>query len=273
VNPSIAMLHRSDTPSRPSPLEIDLMSAQPAASLTPPDGAAPRARPLGFRDAGAWFAALLAIAIFAFWTPYFSHPFSGPSAATHFHVATMLVWCLLLVVQPWLIRRQRRALHRTLGRLSGLLIVPMLAGFVLLAHERLNAPDGPPQPLRHYILYLQALGLTLFAVSYAGAMIGRRQPLVHARFMVCSGLVLLDPIVARILLFWVEPTPAFPPQFVSYPLTDLILIGLIVLERRAARGRAVFPAMLGLIVVLQVLTFVVTAQPFWADFARWFAAR
>ena len=64
-------------------------------------------------------------------------------------------------------------------------------------------------------------------------------------------------------------TPSSPRRFESGPW----LIGLIVLERRAARGRAVFPAMLGLIVVLQVLTFVVTAQPFWADFARWFAAR
>lgn len=251
------------------------MSAPSAPSASDPspqrDLASPR-RTLGFRGASPWFIALLAVSVFAFWPPYFSHPFSGPSGATHFHVATMLIWCALLIVQPWLIRTQRRELHRTLGRFTWVMIGPMLAGFVLLAHDRINAPEGPPQPLRHYILYLQVLGLSLFAVSYAGAMIWRHRPLIHARFMVFSGLVLIDPVVARVLIFRVDPMPAFPPQFISYPLTDLILIALIVLERKASSGRAVFPALLGLTVVLQVLTFVVTAQPFWNDFAHWFAA-
>lgn len=246
----------------------------PAASTTAPEPALvsrQKAR-AGFPHSATAFAALLAIAIFAFWPPYFSHPFSGPSAATHFHVATMLVWCALLIVQPWLIRRQHRDLHRWLGRMTWVLIGPMLAGFVLLAHERLNAAVGPPPALRLYILYLQLLGFVLFAASYAGAMIWRHPPLIHARFMICTGLVLIDPIIARILLFWIEPAPAFPPQLISYPLTDLLLLALIVAERKAASGRAVFPAMLGLIMLLQALTFVVTTQPFWADLARAFAA-
>lgn len=248
------------------------MSAQSVSHTSPQGDIAPARRAASFRAASPWFIALLAVSLFAFWPPYFSHPFSGPSGATHFHVATMLVWCALLIVQPWLIRTRRRDLHRTLGRFTWLLIGPMLAGFVLLAHERINAVEGPPQALRHYILYLQVLGLTLFAASYAGAMIWRHRPMVHARFMICSGLVLIDPVVARIVIFWIDATPAFPPQFISYPLIDGILIALIVLERKAASGRSVFPAMLGLIAVLQVLTFVVTAQPFWDDFARGFAA-
>lgn len=248
------------------------MSAQ-STNVSPPSI---RREPSGFsvasfRAASPWFIGLLAVSIFAFWRPYFSQLFAIRDAATHFHVATMLVWCGLLIVQPWLIRTRRHAVHRRLGQFSYGLFLPMLAGFVLLAHERLNALQGPPEALRHYILYLQVMGLLLFASCYLMAIVWRRSPLVHARFMVGTGLVLIDPVVARIVLFWIDATPAFPPQFLSYPIIDAFLVALIVLERKAGSGRAVFPALLGLFAVFQVLTFVVTAQPFWADFARWFA--
>lgn len=249
------------------------MSAQ-----TSPTGdlAARPARPqpkLGsFHAAGPWFAALLAFAIFAFWPPYFSHLFAIGDVATHFHAATMVIWCSLLIVQPWLIRSRRHALHRRLGRLSYALFPLMVIGFVVLAHDRINSINGPPPELRNYILYLQVEGLALFSISYLLAVAYRGSPMIHARLMVCTGIILLDPAIARIFIFHLDQMPSFPPQFVTYPVIDLLLLALIVLERKAVRGRAVFPAMLGLFAVVQVLTFVVTPQPFWADFANWFAA-
>lgn len=246
------------------------MSAQTEASSL--SSARPLSGVTTFRGASPWFIALLAFAIFAFWPPYFSRLFAIENATTHFHVMTMVIWCSLLIVQPWLIRTRRHALHRSLGKLSYALFPLLVIGFVALAHQRINSAEGPPPELRNYILYLQVEGLALFSISYLLAVLYRGSPMIHARLMICTGLVLLDPAIARIFIFRLDQMPPFPPQFVSYPLTDLIFLALIFLERKAVRGRAVFPAMLGLFAVVQVLTFVVTPQPFWAEFAHWFAA-
>jgi hypothetical protein len=56
-----------------------------------------------YPNAGYAFAALFAVAVFAFWPSYFSQP-SAASGYMHVHAAVMASWMLLLVVQPFLVR-------------------------------------------------------------------------------------------------------------------------------------------------------------------------
>ena len=90
--------------------------------------------------------------------------------------------------------------------------------------------------------------------------------------MVCTALTLIDPVVVR-LLYWAYPTSSFRYQWITFPLTDLVLLALMWRERHTRVGRSVFPAMLLVFVVAQLVLLLdlYKAAP-WVAFVRWFAA-
>ena len=74
-------------------------------------------------------------------------------------------------------------------------------------------------------------------------------------------------------LLWIDPAPSFNYQWLTFGLTDLILLALIWLERHNRAGRGVFPAMLLVFVAAQAPALLgLTDGALWQGFARWFAA-
>jgi hypothetical protein len=221
---------------------------------------------------GPFFASLLLLAMVTFWPTYVSLPPAANSPYTHFHAAVATLWVLLLIAQPMLIRAGRVRTHRALGKVSWGLAPVFVIAVVLLAHSRISGLEGPAFQMQSFILYLQISLTCVFALSYALAMATRKTMVYHARFMVCTGLTLIDPVVIRLLL-WMDRTPDWNYWWLTFGLTDLVLIVLIWLERNASRGRGVFPAMLVVFVVAQIpALFQLTGQAWWQNFAHWFAA-
>lgn len=74
-------------------------------------------------------------------------------------------------------------------------------------------------------------------------------------------------------LEWALPE-SFPmhPYFWTVVIMDVILIGLIIRERKEKRGRWVFPLILGLYFVIQFILFGRVEIPGWVSLAEWFAA-
>jgi hypothetical protein len=226
-----------------------------------------------FPSSGFWCAALLAVAIFAFWPSYFARLPAGPSAYMDGHAAIMLAWMALLIVQPLLIRARRNDLHRRVGRLSYLLAPAAVVSALLLAHSRFA-----PMPAEEFaqaapFLYLPFAATLLFAFCYGLAMLWRKAPVLHARFMIGTALTLIDPIVARILGLRFPPLPdgrLYP--LIGYTLTELALVALIVADRRAGRGREAFAAMLATFALVHAGFFVLARTESWARIAAWFRA-
>jgi hypothetical protein len=217
-----------------------------------------------------WFAGFFGLALLAFWPSYLSQV-GAANGYVHLHAATAAGWMLLLVGQAWAIGARRVALHRALGKASYALAPLLLLSVLLLAHFRIrNPPEG--YAVQTYVLYLQISLAVLFGLSYALAIWHRRSVARHARFMVCTALTLVDPVVIRILL-WIDPAPSFNYQWLTFGLTDLILLALIWLERHNRAGRGVFPAMLLVFVAAQAPALLgLTDGALWQGFARWFAA-
>ncbi len=100
----------------------------------------------------------------------------------------------------------------------------------------------------------------------------RKDQAVHARFMICTAFTLIDPILIR-LCFWIEPNPTWNYQWLTFGVTDLVILALILAERNAKRARWVLPTMLVVFVLSQLpALFMWTAAPSWQAFARWFQA-
>jgi len=243
-----------------------------------PQGAAvlrsARKRPLDLARSGPYFAALLIVTQIAFWPTYLSLAFSASSAFTHFHAVTATVWLLLLIAQPLAIRTRRLAWHRALGQASYVVAAVVFVSIVLLAHDRMRRATAATADLfavQTYVLYLQLSLAALFGLSYGLGLATRRNMALHARFMVCTGLTLIDPVVIR-LMFWADPTPTWNYQWFTFGLTDLAFIVLIYLERDSRIGRRVFPAMLSVFAASQLPALLgFTDGPSWQSFARWFA--
>ncbi|HEY5723131.1 MAG TPA: hypothetical protein VIT45_12490 [Allosphingosinicella sp.] len=228
------------------------------------------ARMLDLARSWKYFAAFFALALVAFWPTYLSQP-RASSAYTHLHAATAAAWMILLVAQSWAIGARRVALHRAFGKASYLLAPLMILGILLLAHDRIRGISGEAYAIQTYIVWLQLSLAFLFALSYGLAIWTRRSVARHSRFMVCTALTLVDPVVIR-LMFWADPTPDWNYQWATFGLTDLIFLVLIWLERNNRAGRLVFPAMLGIFILAQAPALLgLTNGPLWQGFARWYA--
>jgi hypothetical protein len=183
----------------------------------------------------------------------------------------MLAWCGLLIVQPFLIRAQRRSWHRALGVLSYGVAPTVVVASVLLAHSRFRSMDNPTFAVEARNLYLPLSALALFCLAYGGGILYRRSPALHARFMICTALTMIDPILGRILAFYLPPLPDdLYYQAITYGFADVILLSLAIRDRAQNPGRWVFPAMLAAFVVAHALWFTWAQSDGWRLVASWF---
>jgi hypothetical protein len=217
------------------------------------------------------FAGFFALALVAFWPTYLSHP-RDSSPYTHFHAAAAAAWMLLLIAQSWAIGARRVGQHRIFGKLSYGLAPLLLISILLLAHDRIRGIAGEAYAMQTYILYLQVSLALVFGLSYGLAIWNRRSVARHSRFMVCTALTLIDPVLIRIL-FRIDPTPDWNYQWLTFGVTDLAFAVLIWLERGNKAGRGVFPSMLAVFLLAQLPALLgFTQSPLWQAFARWYAS-
>ena len=212
-------------------------------------GAVPRRPgPWGI-GSGAWMWGLVALVGVGFWKTYFSR-LGLVDAVTHLHAGLMLAWMAMLLVQPWLIRTRRMTLHRQIGQFSYGVMPGVLLTALWLSHLRIAA--APPE-----------MGL---------AIVHRREPALHARYMVATALVMIDPAAARLMLALLPEGARFNPSWGGYAVTFAILTVLIVFDRAAPRGRGVFRFVAAVFALNFVLMHVVPGTQAWQSFAHGWAA-
>jgi len=214
------------------------------------------------RNGVFWFAGFLAAVLAAFWPTYFMRIDRMASPLVHLHGALLFGWCLLLVAQAGLMRGGQRAVHRRLGRLAWVLGPAIVVSSLAVEHGALRRAAGKLGPEDLYFAYVIASLLLLFALTFGLAMFHRRRPALHARYMLCTPLTMIDPVFARILGVHFD-VPYVTGQFTTYGMTDVVLAALWVADRRSGHG--VFPRMLVAFVLLQAPTFFVYRTAWWAQ--------
>jgi hypothetical protein len=113
----------------------------------------------------------------------------------------------------------------------------------------------------------------VFAIAWAGGIAYRKVTVLHAGFMVCTALTMIDPILGRILGFYLPPLPHdLYYQAITYGFGDLILLGLILRKGDDLTSRWALKTMLKIFIVAHALWFTVAQSAAWIAFARWFRA-
>ena len=234
-------------------------------------GAVPRRPgPWGI-GSGAWMWGLVALVGVGFWKTYFSR-LGLADAVTHLHAGLMLAWMAMLLVQPWLIRTRRIALHRQIGQFSYGVMPGVLLTALWLSHLRIAAAPPETFGLQSMLLYLGTAASLMLALFWGLAIVHRREPAMHARYMVATALVMIDPAAARLMLALLPEGARFNPSWGGYALTFAILAVLIVFDRAAPRGRGVFRVVAAVFALNFVLMHVEPGTQAWQSFAHGWAA-
>jgi hypothetical protein len=176
----------------------------------------------------------------------------------------------LLITQPLLLPRHREA-HRRLGAISYVLARAFGIASLLLAHARFRAMDDAKFYQEAASLYLPLSAVVLFTVSYALAMYYRRTMALHARFMILTGLPMIDPVLGRVLFFY---GPSLPHpllyQAITFGLTDLVVIGLLVRPHLRPSLRLKYGLATILFVAAHLGWFTFAQSITWLPIAAWF---
>jgi hypothetical protein len=241
----------------------------PTLGTTTARVAVPRAPAFG--NSGYYFIALFIGAILAFWPPYLSRLPHGGDPYTHAHAVVAVLWCLLLIGQPLLIRMHRHDLHRRLGTMSRVVAPLFVVTSLLLAHAHTLPIDHPRFVVRAPSVFLGLEATLQFAVAYGLALWFRRPTALHARFMIATGLTMIDPVLVRVLSFYTPPF-AHPLlyQVCGYGLCDATLLLLAFRPTLSAHHRRIFGAGVAIFPACHLAWFTVVQGPLWVAFTAWF---
>lgn len=225
-----------------------------------------------FEKSGYYFIALVAFVLLGFWPTYFSKFINGTADFNfyfHFHALMMSLWILALIVQPILIKKKKVSIHRFIGKLSYVLMPLLFISVILLKHSRIG---GQVTEGLGASLWLQTKDLVIIGIMYVVAIKYRHNIQLHARAMIATGIVFIEPALARFLIISVFPEEYGLQAFlITIGLVYALLITLMFLERKQKSGRWIFPLELILYIIFHSLYFLKISFPAWDAFAAWFA--
>jgi hypothetical protein len=229
------------------------------------------------RHAFIWFTAFFVFALWAFWPSYYSRLSEQSDFRFHTHGIVMTLWCVMLIAQAYLIRTNQRALHRTIGYASYVLAPLVVIATINLIHFRMKGGGTLPDiGLFQFALMVNAA--VTFLLLYILAMVFRRDPARHARYMVCTVFPLFTPVTDRLIyahgpsLTSLVPTLSGVPlvQILGFALADALLVSLVVWDWRAKRRVNAFAIALGVVATHHVSVLTLYRFEFWRTFADWF---
>lgn len=144
---------------------------------------------------------------------------------------------------------------------------------LLLAHAHTLDVDNPKFVVRAPSLFLGLSATVQFAVAYALALRFRRTTALHARFMIATGLTMIDPVFVRVLSFYAPPfSHPLLYQVCGYGLCDVVLLLLLWRPALSDRNRRIFLGGVAMFPACHLAWFTVVQGPLWVAFAAWFRA-
>ena len=210
---------------------------------------------------------LLVLAIVGFWDSYFSQLLDFEKDFNfyfHFHASTAMLWILILIAQPLLIRKKKLHLHRRVGKMAAVLMLLFFISVILLTHYQQVDSKAP-----HYIgVYIPFKDLFLLVIFYGIAMYYRKVVFIHARAMIATGIIFIEPALIRAV------RSLFPslesPYMWTIGMIYSILILLIFFGRRYSRGWWIFPLLLCMYIVIHSIVVFRLPMGAFDSFANWF---
>ena len=226
---------------------------------------------IGFEKSSYFFMFLFIIAFVGFWPTYFSNFFKSTfnlSHYMHFHAAMASLWICLLIIQPILIHNRKYFLHKITGKLSYFLAPLFYLSVVLMAHSSLN---GVNETMVWHKLWIPLKDLIIFGTAYLIAIKYRSNSAIHARSMIVTGIVFIEPSLVRFIGYMFFPANSSMAYWITIIIIYLVLFFMILNERNKENGRWIFPLTVILYLFFHMVFIFQIEIGFWIHFSKWFA--
>jgi len=222
-----------------------------------------------YKRAHVYFSLALLVAVIGFFPSYFSR-LGQTDVVRHFHGITALAWMLLLVAQAWLIRQGNRPVHRRIGKSAFVLAPLFIASGLLVTHSMLGGANAFQRAFGPQLAFLDLSSVIYFGVVVGLAIRHRRNIQLHARYMASTVVLVLPPAVSRILGMGVPGIHSFEASVhAAYFLSQLIVVLLLLDDRRLGRIRHPYPVLLVFLLVQQIGFVLVPHWQPWLDLCKW----
>lgn len=222
-----------------------------------------------YPNAYLYFGLAFLIMVAGFFPSYFQK-LGETSLAHHFHGITASLWMLLLVIQPLLYKSGNMQWHRMLGKSSFILVPLLIVGGLVMIHVMMNEGNYPPL-VPFQLGFIDFFTLGQFALFYILAIKNISDTQYHARYMACTIFGPFIPAITR-LLFWVPGVDSFSISLnLSYFIVEIVLLMLILDDKRRGKIRLPYPLMLGFIGVQHLIMNYVAEWGWWQEFMKSYA--
>lgn len=214
-----------------------------------------------YRHAHWYLLASLAVIIAGFWESFF-RPRSGGSPAHTLHGVTATLWVVALVVQSWLMSRGNVRAHRMVAR-GAFVLIPVLALSALyIVAVMFSNPNMPPF-LPPLLAFIDLPSVAFFVTLIVLALRNVRRPAAHKRYMCATVLLAFPPALTRLYLSQFPDAGFMAALHGSFVTVELILVALLVADRRASERQLAYPLSLAFFVAVHALMLPVAASAPW----------
>jgi hypothetical protein len=216
---------------------------------------------------------LLLISILGFSQTYLIKfpTFEGFTTAHHFHGLMALLWILLLIVQPFLIRAKKYQIHRQVGKL-GYIIMPLLVISLFFVSKATYLKNIKIMSETEALAILPngTVEIFDFSILFILGMLYRKNSFYHLRFLASTGLMMLGPGMGRFLIIsFGLPFPVVL-LFIILSTTGVALVWMILDIRNK---KSAFP--MGIFVIIGLSAGFINANShsdWWQGFGKWWVA-
>lgn len=154
---------------------------------------------------------LVPITFLGFYPSYYS-TFKAP-AIIHIHGSLMVLWLAIAIIQPWLIKTQKIKWHKSIGKLSFLLVPAILfTGYFVLRYGYLRVlggdmvatpeyypEDAGPEVKAADFVVIGSVYFSWLLSYYVLGILSRKRVFAHATFMLSATLTILGPAADRLI--------------------------------------------------------------------------
>lgn len=196
-----------------------------------------------------WLLLLIPFTFFGFYPTYFTNLFSPMPGIIHLHAVFMLLWISIAISQPFLIKKNKIKIHRTVGKISYVIMpIVFVTGCLVIRHAYYSNILRETEKIATGISSLGINAITDIAIQntaiglvylfwlilfYILAVINRKKIINHATYMFAAVLTLLGPTIDRII-FYVYQYFGMDYNFLAenavFFLIDLLLISLLLYQ-------------------------------------------
>lgn len=201
-----------------------------------------------YKNLGYILILLIPLTFLAFFKTYFNQfPTFEDNITTYIHLHAVIasIWILMLIVQPVLIRKRKNHLHKKIGKISYIVFPLLILSFIPQMVRIINS-DNPN------VLFFPLADSILLTLCYSLAIYHRKNVSKHMRYMIGTAIVFLGPTIGRIgpLILGLSENVT---QNSQYGLIYLILIGLILLDRKNGKNFQPYLQILGVWIIHQIV--------------------